>query len=287
MASTMMHFDNDNLCRFMTKEEIKAKAPYIFATAPTNPNVSEKYTFANTETIIDDLAKLGWGVVDCRQQRANNRSNIRSFHMVCFQNKDVFISKENADGTESIDCFPRIILTTSHDGFKSFKFMIGLFRLVCSNGLIVATNTFANIAIRHMNYTFDELREVVAKAVDAVSDNVAVMNDMRGTILTDEQKNALALSALKIRKGREDDDKFKVPDTEIADVLTPLRKEDEGNDLWSVFNVLQEKVIKGEFHTTSDKNGRQRKARAIKGVAKDIEINQKLFLEATKYRMAA
>lgn len=286
MGHTMLSFSDDNLCRFMTKEEMRTKAPYIFAEKPTNPKVSQKYTFANTETIIDDLSKLGWGVVDCKQQRANKRSNIRSFHMVSFQNPNVYVTKEE-NGVEIVDCFPRLILTNSHDGLKSFKFMVGFFRCICSNGLIIATQQFANIAIRHCNYTFDELRSVVGKAIAAVADNVNIMNEMQKTELTVEQKNALALSALKIRKGREDDEKFKVPDAEIEDVLTPLRKEDEGNDLWSVFNVLQEKVIKGEFQTTSDKNGRQRKARAIKGVAKDIEINQKLFLEATKYRMAA
>lgn len=286
MADTMMSFKSDELCRFMSKDEMREKAPYIFAKDVTNPNVSKKYVFANTETIIDDLAKLGWGVVDCRQQRANKRSNIHSFHMVAFQHPDLYITKDAEDGTSTVDCYPRLILTTSHDGFKSFKFMVGLFRLVCSNGLIVATSNFANISIRHMNYTFEELRGVVAKAVQAVSDNVGVMNEMQSIELTDEQKNDFALAALKIRKGRENDEKFKVPDTEIADVLTPEREEDEGNDLWSVFNVLQEKIIKGTFSTTSDKNGRQRKARAIKGLAKDIEINQKLFLEAMKYRMA-
>ena len=287
MADTMLHFSNDNLHRAMTKTEIRERAPYVFAEAPTNPGTSDKYSFADTETLIDDMAKLGWGVTDCKQQRANKRSKVRSFHMVAFQNPKVFITKENADGTESVDCFPRIILTNSHDGFHSFKFMVGLFRLVCSNGLVVATEQFADVSIRHINYTFSELREMVAKAITTVSDNISVMNEMQNTILNDEQKKALATEALKIRGGDNDDKPLKVADDDLEDILTPTRDEDNANDLWTVFNVLQEKIIKGNFKMISPTNQKVRKARPITGLAKDLEINQALFRYASEMRAAA
>lgn len=281
---TMLTFANDNLHKPMTKEEIRAKAPYVFATGATNPAVSDRYVFASTETIIDDMAKLGWDVVDCKQQRANKRSTVRSFHLVAFQNPKVFITKETEAG-EVVECFPRVILVNSHDGFNSFKFMVGLFRLICSNGAIIATETFANVSIRHINYTFDELREMVAKALSTISDNVTVMNEMKNTVLTEEQKKEIALEALKIRGG--EDEKLKVTDEDLEDILTPIRKEDEGNDLWTVFNVLQEKIIKGNFHMISPTNKRVRKARPITGAAKDIEVNQALFKYASAYRTAA
>ena len=287
---TMLSFNNDSLHRPMTKDEIRQKAPYIFAEGATNPGVSDRYVFANTETIIDDMAKLGWDVVDCKQQRPNKRTKVRSFHMVAFQNKDVYITKTAGDGTETIDCFPRIILTNSHDGFNSFKFMVGLFRLVCSNGLVVATETFANVAIRHINYTFDELREIVAKAIFNVSDNIKVMNEMQSTILTQEQKRALATEAMRIRNsnGEEEDEKpFELSDEDAEDILSPIREEDKGDDLWTVFNLLQEKVIKGNFYMQSPTNGKTRKARPITGVARDIEINQALFRYASELRLAA
>lgn len=283
----MVGYHNDNLMNFLTKEEMHKRAPYIFCKGATNPAVSQRYVFASTETIIDDMAKLGWGVVECKQQRANKRSNVRSFHMVVFQNPNVFITKEDENGNSTMDCFPRIILTNSHDGFRSFKFMVGLFRCVCSNGLVIATETFADISIKHINYDFEELRTVVAKAIMSVSDNITVMQEMQDTQLTEEQKSELATTALKIRNGVKDDEKFSVSDEDVEDMLTPVRKEDEGNDLWTVFNVLQEKVIKGNYLTVSKTNGKKRKARAIKGISKDVEINQGLFLAASAYRNAA
>jgi len=287
MADTMLTFKNDELHRPMTKEEIKAKAPYVFAENPTNPGVSDRYVMATTETIIDDMAKLGWDVVDCKQQRANKRSKVRSFHMLAFQNPKVFITKIANNGEETVDCFPRIILTNSHDGFHSFKFMIGLFRCVCSNGLVIATDTFADVSIRHINYTFDELREMVAKAISTVSDNISVMNEMQKTILNEEQKKALATEALKIRGGDDEDKPLKVADDDLEDILTPVRDDDKANDLWTVFNILQEKIIKGNFKMISNTNNKVRKARPITGLAKDLEINQALFRYASSMRAAA
>lgn len=287
MADTMLTFRNDELHRPMTKEEIKAKAPYVFAENPTNPGVSDRYVMATTETIIDDMAKLGWDVVDCKQQRANKRSKVRSFHMLAFQNPKVFITKIANNGEETVDCFPRIILTNSHDGFHSFKFMIGLFRCVCSNGLVIATDTFADVSIRHINYTFDELREMVAKAISTVSDNISVMNEMQKTILNEEQKKALATEALKIRGGDDEDKPLKVADDDLEDILAPVRDDDKANDLWTVFNILQEKIIKGNFKMISNTNNKVRKARPITGLAKDLEINQALFRYASSMRAAA
>ena len=284
MTDVMMHFDEKQLCNFMTKEEMRTKAPYIFADKPTNGGVSERYTLASTETLIDDMAKLGWGVTDCKQQRANKRSNVRSFHMVSFQNPDVYIENENG----GIEAYPRVIITNSHDGFHSFKFMIGLYRLVCSNGLIIATEEFANVSIRHINYEFEELRKIVAQAIEATRKNVEVMNAMQETQLTDEQKREFAVKAVAIRKGIKDDEKLpKLTDAEVEEILEPVRKEDEGNDLWSIYNVLQEKVIKGDFHFGTTKRGKNRKARPITGAAKDIEVNQRLFETANSYLVAA
>ena len=277
----MIRMKDDSLCSFMTKEDIRAKAPYVFASQPTNPGVSNKYAFASTETVIDDLDKMGWKVVDCRQQRANKKSGIRSFHMVVFQNPNVFIANEG-----KVECFPRIILTNSHDGFNSFKFMVGLFRLVCSNGLVIATQKFADISIRHIGYTKEELTKVVAKSMQVVEANIDIMNSMSHTVLTEAQKDELATAALRIRdKG---DENYTAPAEVIDDILTPTRTEDEGDTLWHVFNVLQEKIIRGNYNMVSIKNPKKkRKARAITGVARDLEINQSFFKVASEYAQAA
>ena len=121
---------------FLSNDELKALCPHAFKDEPTNPNVSGKYIQANTMTVINDLAKLGWYPVQAKQCRAKkNSSGIRSFHMIALQNPDIKILRNG-----EVDAYPQIILTNSHDGFNSFKFMLGIFRLVCSNGLVVCDN---------------------------------------------------------------------------------------------------------------------------------------------------
>lgn len=285
MPDTMITFRNADLNGFLTKDQIRKTAPYIFATKPTNGAVSGRYVFASTETIIDDMEKLGWGVVQCKQQRANKNSTVRSFHMVAFQNPDIYITKETKNG-EEIEAYPQVILTNSHDGFNSFKFRIGIFRLICSNGMVLATEEFESISIRHINYTFEELRTTIAASIEKVEKHVAVMNRMQATKLTIEQRRDFALNALAIRMSK-DIDEVKATDEELDELLEPLRDEDKGENLWATFNVLQEKIIKGLYHHGKTKLGKDRKARPITGPAKDIEVNQGLFRQASTYLIAA
>lgn len=288
MADTMIRFtDNALATSFLTKEELQKQCPMAFKELPTNPNVSGRYVQANTSTVINDLAKLGWYPVEAKQCRnKKNSSGIRSFHMVAFQNPDIKITKTNDDGSSVVDTYPRIILTNSHDGFNSFKFMLGLFRLVCSNGLVVCDNQMVNMSIRHMNYTFEELRMVVKTAIEEVPNIVNTMNEMRNIQLTDEQKQELATEVIKIRKGIEENETYEVEQDVVEDILTPVREEDKSNDLWTIFNICQEKLIKGGFFNKTNKN-KLRKVKSITSIKKDMEYNQRLWLTASRYLKVA
>ena len=287
MADTMLHFNDNNLSSFLSTSDLKRLCPVAFMTEPSNPNVSSKYIQANTATVIDDLAKLGWYPTDAKQCRnKKGSSGIRSFHMISFQNPDVKICKEvvdtNGNVTEVVDSYPRIILTNSHDGFNSFKFMVGLFRLVCSNGLVLCSDQFANLSIRHMNYDFETLRVMVNDIVENVPHVVCTMNQMKNTILSKDNVKELATSVVKIRKEIDDNEKFDIDEQTILDILNPIRDEDKGDDLWTVFNVCQEKMIKGGFNAINSKN-KMRKQRGITSIKKDIEFNQRLWKIAMNY----
>ena len=239
----------------MTNEQVKSVCPYAFAEDPTNPAVSGKYVHANTATVISDMEKLGWYPVEAKQCRQKKGSKgIRSFHMVVMESNDVKTNILGADG--NVEAKVRIIIQNSHDGFNSFRFMMGVYRFVCSNGMVVADAQFADFSIRHINYSFDELRGIVAKVMESVPATIDKMNAMNTTILTDDQT--------------------------VEDLLTPVRTEDEGDSLWNVFNVLQEKMIKGSFMAPG-KNGKNRKQRPITSIKKDLDYNERLWAVAEQY----
>ena len=84
MTDTMLRFNNNDLANdFLSMDDLKRLCPSAFKTEPTNPNVSNKYIPANTATVIEDLAKLGWYPVEAKQCRPKkNSSGIRSFQMI-------------------------------------------------------------------------------------------------------------------------------------------------------------------------------------------------------------
>jgi len=272
MSDVMLSFGK-GLDSYLTKEQIKNSAPLIFAEAPTNPDVSDKYLFVNTETIIDDLEKLGWLPVQAAQRKARKKEGtIFSKHMVAFQNPDIMITSQDGD-----NAYPRILLTNSHDGMQAFKFSVGIFRLVCSNGLVVADEQFSDFKIKHKGYSFEELRNVVRQAVEDLPNRVQVMNDMKNRILTSTEKRKLAIDAMLIRAGI---NTLQYDEETIDEILEPKRKEDKGDDLWRVFNVIQEKITQGEFHAAL-KGAKVRKVRKIKSFEKDMKVNKELFKLAT------
>ena len=260
-----------NNSQFLTKEEIKEKAKSIFTT-DSAPGTSQKYSHISTERIIDDMNALGWGVVDAKQVRARKGDGYQK-HLVVFRNNDLFIEGEDGDNV-----FPQILLTNSHDGKNAFTFTAGLFRLVCENGLVISTQEFENMKIRHYGYDFEELEKVITNMVEALPLAVESMNRFKQTQLDQETILEFAKRAVQARFGEEQTQNIAI---DYNDLVTPTRPEDRGNDLWSVFNTVQEKITQGMFNYTV--GAKVRKARKIKNFRQDLDLNAKLYELAAEF----
>jgi len=258
---------------FIDKKEIKNLAKSIF-TETGSPNVSEKYAHISTEKIIDDMALLGWGVVDAKEVKARKKDFIGyQKHLVVFRNNEIQITSEDGDNV-----FPQILLTNSHDGKNAFTFTAGLFRMVCENGLVISSKEFENMKIRHYGYSFEELQEVIKTMVEKLPLTVDSLNKFRSVELGQDQMVEFAKKALSTRFTDDEINNIKI---DFNDLLTPTRPEDKGSDLWSVYNVIQEKLTHGMFNYGY--GTKVRKARKIKNFNKDLELNEKLYGLALEY----
>ncbi len=47
---------------------------------------------------------------------------------------------------------PELVLVNSHDRSSAYQLHAGIFRFVCSNGMILADSVFARISIMHVNF---------------------------------------------------------------------------------------------------------------------------------------
>ena len=275
----MLDYQND---QFKSLEELKEIAPSIF-TKKGSDKTSSKYTHIPTDRVIKDLELLGWGVVDAKEVNARQDKGYQK-HLVVFRNPDVSINKKstNVDGEVFEDIvFPQILVTNSHDGKNSFKFQAGLYRMVCENGLVIADQQFEDYTIRHMGYDFEALQNVIKDMISNLDLTVESMNKMRKIELDENQQFEFAKKLLDIRvEGT--DNMYK--EDQIGDILVPQRKEDFGDDLWSVFNRVQENIVEGNFKYYNAKTlGTERQARPIKNFKQDMDVNKKLFSAALEY----
>ena len=270
-------FNNDQNQEFMTDEQIRKACPVAFSEKASN-EVSKHYTHIPTNRVIDDMRELGWGVIQAQQVAARkNATKGYQKHMVVFRHPDLIVEGKDGDNV-----WPQIIMTNSHDGKNAFSFLAGMYRFVCSNGLVIADQEFGKMRIRHMGYDFDTLRETINEMVEKLPLTVESMNQFKNTELSEPQKYDLARKALetrlKVHENQKVDQVYKI---DLDAFLKPVRKEDSGNDLWSVFNLVQEKVVEGDFEYVS--GIKLRKARKIKNFKQDLDVNQKLFEVAKEF----
>jgi len=258
---------------FLNDAQIAEQAPCVFNENPS-AEVSKHYTHIPTSKVINDMRTLGWDVVDAKEVKARKNST-RGFqkHLVVFRNPDVVINGKDGDTV-----FPQVLLTNSHDGKNAFTFTAGLFRMICENGLVISTSTFEDVKMRHMGYSFEELQVKIKEMVEKLPLTVESMNKMQATELDQNEMVKFAKEAISTRFPEKELKRIKI---DFNQLLTPTRDEDCGSDLWSRFNVIQEKIISGDF--TYIAGGKVRKAREIKNFKQDQKINKDLFDLALEY----
>lgn len=259
---------------FLSKDEIRKIAPSVFTEKADSRSTSKHYVHIPTEKVIDDMFSLGWGVVDAKQVKARKNQGYQK-HMVVFGNDDLVVNGKDGDTV-----MPRILMTNSHDGKNSFQFQAGLYRLVCSNGLVIADAEFANMKIRHMGYDLAELKTVINEIVEKLPLTVECMNKLKAKELSEQEQIEFAKEALATRLSERE--LSNVTSDQILDLLEPTRDEDKGDDMWNVFNVIQEKIIHGMFDVYGV-SGKVRKARKIKNFRQDTKVNQELYQLALSY----
>jgi hypothetical protein len=99
---------------------------------------------------------------------------------------------------------PELVLVNSHDGTSAYRFMAGIFLLVCSNGMVVQSGDTDSIAVRHSGAA--DLRERVIDATYQIMDEaprtLAKIARWKGIELSPPQREAFATAALELKDSR-------------------------------------------------------------------------------------
>jgi len=260
----------------LTLDEIKTICPAVSTPAP-NPElrkklgITDRYVHVPTTQVIEDVMKLGWEPIQAVQVNARKKKGFQR-HMVKFINRD-FIKEGSTE-------YPELLLSNSHDGTTSFTLDVGIFRLVCSNGMVIKSQDFGSMKVRHYGYDFDVIRNAVTELMNQIPEYLTQVEGMKNQKLEREQQLEFARQAAMLRFTNTTEEAIeKIVDME--DILESTRKEDEGDGLWEVFNRIQEKIVNGKFDYALGK--KERKARPVKGFKQQVKLNQDLWELASSY----
>lgn len=257
-----------------TDDQIRRYAPSVFAARPYSETSSD-YRFLPTIEVINALRAYGYNVTKAMQSRSrmvlrNQEGQVieskRDFtkHMIRLRHNE-YMSHFNVG-----DEVPEIVLVNSHDRSSGFKLMLGFFRLVCSNGMVVASSTIDSLNVRHigskdlLNEVLNVSTQVIAQAPKALEQ----INRFKAVELSDlhrfgfaQRAAALHSSSLEIKPER---------------LLQVRRSHDRGSDLWKTLNVVQENLIRGGIWGHS-KSGEMRHSREVKSIDTNISLNKSLW----------
>lgn len=228
-----------------------------------HPRLSSKYGFIPTMKPIEVLKQAGWYPTKVLETQSKKFSGYQK-HMVRFRN----------DKYKTPEGYPEIVVTNSHQGSTSFQIMLGFWRIICANGLVVG-NTLDSYKVMHVGYTDDK----VNRAIQLLSGNI-------DNVLTKVE------SYRERNMGYVEQQDYIGKVTEVMNIntfqnsqlITVRRSEDGPTDrnLWQVLNVVQENVSNGDYQIM-DKNKKVRKAVKITNIDRLIEFNKSLWNIADQY----
>ena len=256
----------------LTMDEIRRAAPSAFATEAYRDR-SDRYTYIPTSAVIENMMQAGFRVYQASQSRTSIEDKRQhTKHMIRFR----------ADNAVRVvgDSFAEIVLINSHDGTSAYKLMGGIFVLVCSNGLVVADTMLASVSIRHSGNVIEEVARGSVELVDKMPETIDALQRWKQIQLTGSEQILLAEAAHTIRFA-DSDGKVNTP-IRAEQLLRPRRYADNGADLWSTFNRVQENVIKGGLQARAVGAARRTGMREVKGIDQNVNLNKALWTLAEK-----
>lgn len=258
----------------LSNDQIAAYAPSVLAET-AHESRGERYTFIPTVRVIDGLRQQGFQPFEVRQTRVRNITK-REYtkHMVRMRHSSSIDSKGEV---------PEIILLNSHDGSSSYQLLAGVFRFVCSNGLI-AGDVVEDVRVRHSGRVVDDVIEGSFRVLEESQKVISRIGDYKSVSLTVPEQRAFADAAIRLRWGD-------ASPIHYDRLLTPRRWDDKQEDLWTVFNRVQENLVVGGVPGKTAK-GRRMHTRGVSGVTENVKLNRALWtladnMSAIKQKMAA
>ena len=217
--------------RSLSLEALRERAPAVFAES-AHERLSPKYTFIPTERVLSGLMQAGFVPVDARQTQHAGLESATCAARVRLRRR--------FETVQLRDSVPEIVFLNSHDGTSAYQLRLGIFRVVCTNGLIVSRGAFPAYCVAHRGNVVDDVVAGALEMSERFERLAAQVERMEQRYLLKDEQLGFAERALALR----------FPDPAEAgmqpsQLLTCRRVEDAGDNLWSILNRCQEELLRG------------------------------------------
>jgi hypothetical protein len=249
----------------MTALTVTRTLPASVFTAESSPKMSARYRHINSASIVEAMCAEGFQVDSVTTRGSRQRDPLCAKHQIDFRHPDI----PGVDGA-----VPRVLFTNSHDGSGSASFMMGVYRFVCSNGLIIGS-TYAKEVTRHSGEQAAQLVERVRALSRNTAPLFAQIEQWSKRELSRPEEIEFARLASVLRFG----DAQRFDPMQLLDVR---RGEDEGRSLWRVFNRVQEAAVRMPLEGASA-DGRRLVSRPLKSLDAGTAFNTQLWRLAEEF----
>ncbi len=219
---------------------------------------SSRYSFISSKTFVDDMASNGWHLT---KTLGRSKTGLGK-HLMRFRNEAYKLPSGD---------FVEVLCLNAHDGTSSFRLTLGIYRLVCSNGLVVGTDLVQTARIRHVGYTASKVQAALKQVLSYNQALQASIARLQATQASEAFKLAIVKKACEVRK---------VSLVDIQSALRAVRLAVTENTQWNVLNRVQEHFVNGGLVGVNADNERYT-VRRITGAVPTLEFNQALFNAAT------
>lgn len=269
----------------LTNEDVANRAPAVFA-HNYSPDLSDRYGNFDSTHAIAVMADYGYNITQAAQVKGQSaKANIYGQHLLAFAKE-----RNSVLATEQ----PEIIFYNSHDGKSSMKLFAGVFRFICSNGLIAGDGF--DQKINHYKSNLDSFEDVLRYTAGKLDDIVTATETMKNITPNISQTHNFAKQAIETRydycnKNQDNmlnNGKVAFDDRSIKQALTPIRVQDEAKDAWTVFNRVQEAVMRGNFDVLGTRKSHGHKfvgykeSKKLTSIKQNVAVNRQLWDIATE-----
>jgi hypothetical protein len=241
---------------------------------PSTKLVKPTYGFIDSSKIIERFESKGWKCISAKQAATKNidREGYQK-HLLKFTHNDFSVVEGLSSDNKTR---PELVLLNSHDGTSAMRLFFGFTRIACLNGIIAGT-AFNSIRLIHNQNMVKGIDNAIETMVNGLPDVLDKVRHYSNIPLSESQMMELAHRAAELRltntKG--------IQDINLYAMFNLNRYQDKGSDAYTLFNVIQEKVIRGgiKYKQLNEKTNfvEKRTTRAISSVSQSVKLNQGLW----------